>query len=105
MFAAGFISFSTTLQAANRQPLTTACSAPSHRVLFAPTPYPLLTLPLSAVFPQWTVWYPTLYCIFLWSYAGGSGIWVYPALDWSKPLAPLSYLAAGALIFAAFGFT
>ena len=69
------------------------------------SPYPLLILPLSAAFPQWTIWYPTLYCIFLWSYAGGSGIWVYPVLDWSKPLAPLSYLAAGALLFVAFGMT
>lgn len=51
---------------------------------------------------QITVAYGSLYVIFLWIYHAASGDWVYEALDWSKPLAPVLYLMLPVLLFVSF---
>lgn len=51
---------------------------------------------------QVVVGYGTLYMGFLWFYHLGTGVWVYRALDWTKPLAPVYYTALPLLLMFAF---
>jgi hypothetical protein len=51
---------------------------------------------------QVVVGYGSSYMIFLWIYKTVSGNWVYRALDWAKPLAPVYYAALPLLLIFAF---
>jgi hypothetical protein len=46
--------------------------------------------------------YGTVYLAFLWGYYGGTGIWVYRALDWTKFMAVPYYFALPVLLLLGF---
>ena len=51
---------------------------------------------------QVVIAYGTLYLVFLWSYYGATGSWVYRALDWTKFMAVPYYLALPLLLMLGF---
>ncbi|WIA15539.1 hypothetical protein OEZ85_002173 [Tetradesmus obliquus] len=58
--------------------------------------------PLVSYHLQVVVGCGSIYMVFLWIYRTVSGVWVYRALDWAKPLAPVYYTALPLLLILAF---
>jgi hypothetical protein len=46
--------------------------------------------------------YGSVYLVFLWSYYGGTGTWVYRALDWTNYMAVPYYFALPVLLMLGF---
>ena len=51
---------------------------------------------------QVTLWYGSLYLVFMFIYYGASSEWVYWVLDWDRPSALVLYALLPLLLFAAF---
>jgi hypothetical protein len=54
---------------------------------------------------QVVIVYGTVYLAFLWAYYGGTGTWVYRALDWTKFMAVPYYFALPVLLLLGFSIT
>jgi hypothetical protein len=51
---------------------------------------------------QVVIAYGTVYLCFLWAYYGGTGIWVYRALDWTRFMSIFYYFALPVLLLIGF---
>lgn len=52
--------------------------------------------------PQVVIAYGSVYLCFLWAYYGGTGIWVYRALDWTRFMSIFYYFALPVLLLIGF---
>jgi hypothetical protein len=62
----------------------------------------LSRVPLVSYHLQVVIAYGSTYLVFLWSYYGGTGTWVYRALDWTKFMAVPYYFALPVLLILGF---
>jgi hypothetical protein len=62
----------------------------------------LSRVPLVSYHLQVVIAYGSVYLVFLWSYYGGTGTWVYRALDWTKFMAVPYYFALPVLLMLGF---